>query len=301
MIEVRNRENVSPEARSLSPFVGRISDFEDELYELDRRRYEAHTAGRPLGPNLSSFPTLQSELGGALYPGLHILHGQPGCGKTALALQIAATCQCPALYVTAEMSKRELIVRLMAQVNDIYLGRFRTGEYDPDQLRKFRQNVSSTSPDLFIADATCRDFAAEATWIRNMIPVVRGENEHVLLVIDSVHDWARRIDENTLSEYECLNLSLDALVELGEQLNLPIIGIAQRNRAAMASGGLSAARGTSGFEYKAWSIWDLASDDDSSDPTSRTITLTLSKNRYGSPNRQIPLGFNGPLMTFWEL
>jgi replicative DNA helicase len=57
-------------------------------------RHAAYQAGQARGP-LTGLPALDTLLGGALEPGLHILHGSPGCGKSALALSLAARCGCP--------------------------------------------------------------------------------------------------------------------------------------------------------------------------------------------------------------
>ena len=58
--------------------------------------------GSPGGP-VTGLAPVDIALGGYLAEGLHILHGAPGTGRTALSLQIAATCGAAALFVTAEM------------------------------------------------------------------------------------------------------------------------------------------------------------------------------------------------------
>ena len=76
-----------------------LSDLLGEWAADAEAAHEAHATGTPRGP-VTGFPTLDHELGGYLVPGLHVLAGEPGKGKTALALQIAATCGAPALFVT---------------------------------------------------------------------------------------------------------------------------------------------------------------------------------------------------------
>jgi len=44
-------------------------------------------------------PALDREQGGYLTPGLHFVHGEPGTGKTANTLQVAATRGTPAVFV----------------------------------------------------------------------------------------------------------------------------------------------------------------------------------------------------------
>ena len=46
----------------------------------------AYTMGTPRGP-ITNLGGLDRELGGALAPGLHVVHASPGIGKTAFCLQ----------------------------------------------------------------------------------------------------------------------------------------------------------------------------------------------------------------------
>ncbi len=78
-------------------------------------RQQERAAGRPLGP-VSGLRRLDSMLCGAFAPGLHILQGTPGVGKTAFALGLALECRCPALFVTCELSPLELLRRMVARV-----------------------------------------------------------------------------------------------------------------------------------------------------------------------------------------
>src|SRR5215210_2017722 len=64
--------------------------------------HEAYRTGKPRGP-VSGLGRLDQELGGCFAPGLHILHGNTGTGKTAFVWQIAATTPCPAQFVSCEM------------------------------------------------------------------------------------------------------------------------------------------------------------------------------------------------------
>ncbi|HZU78107.1 MAG TPA: DnaB-like helicase C-terminal domain-containing protein, partial [Dehalococcoidia bacterium] len=79
--------------------------------------HAARVAGRPRGA-VTGLRTLDRELGGALAVGLHVLHAAPGIGKTSFALQAAASCGCPALFVTCEMSPLELFRRHTARVTN---------------------------------------------------------------------------------------------------------------------------------------------------------------------------------------
>src|SRR5918998_209612 len=139
---------------------------------------DARTKNVPRGP-VSGIASLDAALGGVLHPGLHIVHGGPGVGKTAWALQVAGTCGVPALYVSAEMRPLELLRRITARVTGTYLGRLKSGELTPaDSLAKAREAVAAV-PRLGLADA-CDAFAS-VDWLRDAALAVRGEARHVLL------------------------------------------------------------------------------------------------------------------------
>ena len=74
---------------------------------------------------------LADALGGGLWPGLHVLVGNTGSGKTQLALQIAlhaAQHQIPVCYIGLELGHLDFIARLLGLLtdqkwSDLYLGK----------------------------------------------------------------------------------------------------------------------------------------------------------------------------------
>ncbi len=283
------------------PRLLRMCDLLDEFTEDAAARHAAKLSGKPMGA-VTGFKKIDEAIGGALAPGLHIVHGSPGSGKTAFGLQIAATCQCPALFVTCEMSPIELLRRLTARISGQYLGRFKTGEMTPEQARGYAQNAVARVPMLAMLDATRAPAlrqniqqAAETT--RRLAP----ENPHLLIVVDSVHSWVRGW-QSEADEYAALNTGLDILRMTAQELNCAVIGIGERNRASMKTGGQNATAGTRGFEYASESVMDLQAKKDEPDADGKThIEITLSKNRHGSPGRRIDLMFSGRLQEFLEV
>src|SRR5690349_126228 len=123
-----SREDIhtDPEHTPL-PRIVRLGDLLGEWEADAHAAYAARVSGQARGP-VTGLLRLDQELGGALTPGVHIAHGQPGAGKTAFALQAATRCDCPCLYVTAEMSPLELLRRIAARVTETFLGRLKSGE-----------------------------------------------------------------------------------------------------------------------------------------------------------------------------
>lgn len=258
----------------------------------------ARLAGRQLGP-ATGIPSLDAAVGGYLEPGLHLLMGNTGAGKTALALQCAAACGAPACYLTAEMAPVELFRRIAARVNGTYLDRFRTGELDAGARGQFFAAAVAACPLLSIADAT--EVPGHLDQIAEAVAAIRGDAAP-LLVIDSIHEWAGAVASQDLTEYDSLNWALVQLRNFARREGVAVLGLAERNRANIRGGGLNAAAGTRKFEYGAHSVLDLERAENAilgSWPM--RMDLTLHKNRSGSAGQKIPLEFDGRVQTYTEV
>ena len=233
-----SREQPTPHLCKLDALLG--------AWEADAiAAHDARVNGTPRGP-MSGFKLLDRELGGAFASGVHIVHGQPGAGKTAFALQVAANCGCPALGVTCEMSALELLRRLTANLTGTYLGRLKSGELTPSASLGLARQAAAAVPDLALADAT--QAYANPFWILNAALATRGDAKHVLIIIDSVHSWAESAAHEA-TEYDALNAALATLRGLSHQLGCPVLAIAERNRDSINKGGLNAGAGTRKIEY----------------------------------------------------
>jgi replicative DNA helicase len=279
----------------------RLLRLADLLGEWEAEAVAAHEAlrtGQPRGA-VTGLPRLDQELGGALAHGLHVVHGGPGVGKTALALQIAASCRCPAIYVTCEMGVLELFRRLVARVTNTFLGRLKSGELEPVASTTLARQAVVAAPSLALVDAT--QAFASPDWLSQAVIAVRRESPHALVVIDSIHSWAES-GPIEVSEYEGLNFGLNALRHLTTRVHCAVIGVAERNRGSMANGGLSASAGSRKFEYGGETVWDLSRREDAVLDAAGEVPVTLNivKNRNGSPNRKVELLFHGALQRWRE-
>ncbi len=287
-----------------SPPAARFVQLSSLLAEWDAdaaARYEAKKTGAAMGP-VSGLSRLDTVLAGALMPGLHHIHGTPGVGKTALALQIGASCGCPCLYVTCEMSALELLRRITARTTSTFLGKFKTGEILPEEAGRLVRRAVADVSGLALLDATEAPASAEqigklAAFCRPHPPAA----PHFLIVIDSLNSWAEAAYPG-LPEYEQLGVALADLRKIAAHFACPVLIINERNRAAMDKGGQSAGAGSRKIEYGAESVIDLDKAKDATEDANGEIDILLkvTKNRHGATGKAMTLKFHGALQRYKE-
>lgn len=290
-------EYSTPNTEAAYPRLMRLGDLLGEWQADALAAHEARVNGLARGP-VTGFATLDRELGGALCAGLHIVHGQPGAGKTAFTLQVAASCGCPCLYVTAEMAPLELLRRHTARATRTFLGRLKSGELSPADSLALARRACAEAPLLALCDAT-RSYAPPR-WMRAAARATQGEQPHLLVIVDSLHSWAESAPSDA-PEYETLNAGLVALRQLAHELNCPVLAVAERNRGAMG-GGLSAGAGTRKIEYGAETVLDLERDLTKREDAAGEVEITVkfAKNRHGAAGKKVELSFHGALQKFRE-
>lgn len=290
-----NNSNEPTPTPRLYPMSALLSEATSEATEA----HEAKKAGRPRGP-LTGLKSLDEKIGGALPPlGVSAILGNTGAGKTAFAGQVAASCQCPALYVTTEMAPVELFRRHAARTTGEFLGRFKSGEMTPDRARSLFEKTASAMPLLHICDATTA--YASVSYLRDVLEVVKGEAPHALLIVDSLHSWARAAPGTGGSEYDTLNEHLTALQRLSHATRVCVLFIAEQSRAAIkegAAGNVNAGAGTRFIEYGAELVFDLQAEAKTNGADERAVRLTIAKNRHGAAGVTVPLKFQTALQRF---
>jgi replicative DNA helicase len=280
------------------PTITRFNDLLPQWKELAASRHEAFTTNTIHGPELPSFPELARNVGGTLRPGFHVLHGQPGSGKTAFALQIAGESRVNALYVTSEMASLELVDRTIARTTKTSLSMIKSGKLSPAQMNELALRAAAAVPGLAFVDGTVTPVRPD--WLINAASSLKGDAKHMLVVVDSVHSWAEGYMSPGANEYEVLGGAVASLRKLAQQLDCPVLGIAERNRAAMDKGGMAASAGSRKFEYGSETVLDLSRGADGPDEEV-TVTLAIQKNRNGGTSENVHLLFDGSHQEFMEL
>jgi hypothetical protein len=150
--EARAAEEAERRAKARAELEGeRVGTFTAEA--LARMLARARDEERPIP---LPWPSLASALGGGLWPGLHVLVGNTGTGKSQLALEAAlkaASKGTPVLYVGLELGKVDLVARLAGLLTNrkwsrLFLGRNSEGHPDPSELLRIESDVTRELADL---------------------------------------------------------------------------------------------------------------------------------------------------------
>jgi replicative DNA helicase len=268
----------------------------------------ARANGVPRGI-VTGFTDIDADLGSFLMPGIHILQGGPGSGKSALALQIAANCFYPALFVSAEMGLIELFRRTIARETGTYLGRLKNGEISGEKAANLAVETVKKVPKLALMDSTKVFVSRDAMQKAAEGLRTRFKSDHILIVLDSLHVWARSSRQSSVetmesSEYDTINNGIDAISTLAANLKCPVLAIAHRNREGNKSkaAGLHSSKGSGDLEYSAETVIDLNRQKDDTDSKGEVeVTATAYKNRNGVVGKKYSFQFEPRLQKFREI
>lgn len=285
-------------AKPEEPRLFQLADILGKVESDARAAHEARMTGQPRG-SITGLKKVDFELNGAFPEGATVLLGNTGTGKTAFALQAAASNPYPSLFVSCEMAPEELLRRHAARVCSQYLNRFKSGELTPESVVAHVRQAIEAAPLLCIVDAT-RAFASPK-YLCDCAQIARGEARHLLIVIDSLHSWSRGL-MNGVSEYDVLGQALAELRTLSRVTQSALLIVSEQNRAGAGKDSVNSGAGHRQIEYGAEAMISLVREEKAqADGAGEVdVTLKLVKNRNGAAGKAVPLKFNGALQSFRE-
>lgn len=179
----------------------------------------------------SGFHDLDSIIQGFQKSDLIILAGRPSIGKTALSLNIVINIikysKLPILFFSLEMSKEQIMYRLLAMETNVNQMRLRNGKLSQNDWIKVNKIVQILSKlPLFIDDSS--DLSIQN--IRSKIKTLMFEQNQVgLVIIDYLQlmQNSRLKIENRVQELSQITRSLKIIAR---EFNIPIIALSQLSR-----------------------------------------------------------------------
>lgn len=274
-----------------------FTQVKDALAESFDRLDELHKQGEGLRGVATGFKDLDDALAGMQRSNLLILAARPGVGKTALALNIAQNVAVkykrPVGFFSLEMSREELVDRLLVAQADIDAWKLKTGKLDEEDFTKLSNAMGELAEaPLYIDDTPGLSILEMRTKARRL-QVEAGID---FLIVDYLQLARSRNLENRVQEVSEIS---QGLKNLARELKIPVLALSQLSRAVETRGGkkpqLADLRESGSIEQDADVVMFIWREDDEK---LENVVLDIAKHRNG-PLRSINLFFKGDRIKFY--
>ena len=209
--------------------------LKEVLAESFERLEEFVKKGSHLRGVSTGFVDLDSKLAGMQDSNLLILAARPGIGKTTMALNIALQAatknKVPVGFFSLEMSKEELVDRLLVGQADIDAWRLKTGRLSDDDYKRLTEAMGDLSEAPIYIDDTPGSSILE---MRTKARKLKMEKDIKLLIVDYLQliDAGKRFDSR-VNEVSFVSQNLK---NLARELKIPILALSQLSRAVEQRG-----------------------------------------------------------------
>jgi replicative DNA helicase len=280
--------------------------LKEVLAESFERLEEFVKKGSHLRGVSTGFNDLDNKLAGMQDSNLLILAARPGIGKTTLALNIALQAathnKIPVGFFSLEMSKEELVDRLLVGQADIDAWRLKTGRLSDDDYKRLTEAMGDLSESPIFIDDTP---GASILEMRTKARKLKMEKNIKLLIVDYLQlvDAGRRF-ESRVNEVSFVSQNLK---NLARELKIPVLAISQLSRAVEQRGSrrpqLSDLRESGSIEQDSDVVMFLYLEQESEDildQNKKIIKLYIAKHRNGATG-EMDLMFRGDRVKFYSI
>ncbi|WP_349826691.1 replicative DNA helicase [Brevibacterium litoralis] len=289
------------ERRSAEDYV-HIGEILEEVAEEIERFGEVgdDTAGVPTG--FSEFDELTNGLHGGQ---MIVIAARPGMGKSTLALDFARSAaighkQTSAVF-SLEMSKNELVMRLLSAESSIPLQNLRRGDLSPQDWTTLASTMARINEaPMFIDDSP----NMALTEIRAKARRLKQQHDLKLIVVDYLQlmTSGKRVEsrQQEVSEFS------RSLKLLAKELDVPVIALSQLNRSSEQRTDkrpmVSDLRESGSIEQDADMVLLIHRDDmyDKESPNAGEADIIIAKHRAG-PTGDITVAFQGARSRFVDM
>lgn len=278
--------------RSFAPIKETLAESFERLDELQKNGGEIR--GVPTG-----FMDLDQTLAGFQKSNLVILAARPGMGKTAFSLNMAqfmaVSAQKKVGFFSLEMSKEELVDRLLVGQADIDAWRLKTGRLNQQDFLKISEAMGVLAEaSIFIDDTPGLSIFEMRTRARRLM----AEHQIDILFVDYLQLAHGRTTDNRVQEVAEIS---QGLKNIARELKIPVVALSQLSRAIESRGEktpqLSDLRESGSIEQDADVVMFLYRKDDD---IRESVNLKIAKHRNGGLG-DIDLFFKGDRIKFFGM
>jgi len=288
----------------IKPSFSSIQDVVTESFKILEERSQNDS---PITGISTGFEKLNFLTAGFQSSDLIILAARPSMGKTAFALNLARNAavhsQVPVAFFSLEMSKEQLVMRMLCTEARVDSSKLRIGSFSTEDWEHLTHaaSVVSEAP-IFIDDAP----AQSALQIRAKCRRLHKTHNLGFIIID----YLQLMRTNDAAERRDLAIGeiSGSLKALAKELNVPVLALSQLNRKLEERGDkrpiLSDLRESGSLEQDADLVIFIYRDEvynkDEANPNKGLAEILLRKQRNG-PTGDITLRFNGAYTRFDDL
>lgn len=249
-----------------------------------------------------------------------IVAARPGVGKTAFVTSQTSKLidkhdpahapMPPVLFLSLEMTKRELIVRLMVELSKIEMKRMLFGDMpditDLQRLQLVSDKINRAPLDIDDSSSmTVEQIAAVIwRWLRRRWPKGTPPGAFGWVVLDYLTRIKRSRGIKTLQDH--VTHCMDVLTTTAKDTGLPITVLSQLTRAHLGEGRMpdsSDLKGGGEIEENAYTVLILhplgrQEDAQAGKPWRKLIMGLLEKNRSGEAPKMVPMHYEGAHYSF---
>ncbi len=274
------------------------SSIKDLLAANFDRLNELHKQGGGVRGVPTGFKSLDRMLSGMQDSNLIILAARPGVGKTAFSLNIARYVaveeKMPVAIFSLEMSKEELLDRLLVRQGMLDAWKLKTAQFTESDWEVYSEasGILADAP-IFIDDTP----ALTVTEIRTKARRLQSEHGIKMIMVDYLQLMHGYTKDNRVLEVSEIS---QGLKNLARELKIPVLAAAQLSRAMEARGGkprLSDLRESGSIEQDADVVLFLHRE---SEEARENVSCSIAKHRNG-PIGETQMHFNGKNVSFFDI
>jgi len=225
-----------------------LDEAESQIFAVSQERHSQNTLASTSDILIETFAEIENHSEGILLPGvpcgfydldamtqgfqrsdLIIVAGRPSMGKTAwltnVARNIAHTQKLPVAIFSLEMSKQQLIYRLLSSEMGIETGKLRSGRLKPDEWEVLGRGIDRLSEMPIFIDDTPNITVNE---IRSKARRLQAEQGGALGLI--LIDYLQLMEGPSDNRVQELSKITRSLKGLARELNVPIVSLSQLSR-----------------------------------------------------------------------
>lgn len=275
--------------------------IKETLAESFDRIDELHKKGIGLRGIPTGYTDLDNTLSGMQKSNLLILAARPGQGKTALllnmAMHIAVKERIPLGIFSLEMSKEELVDRLLVGQADVDAWRLKTGKLSESDFTKLSEAMGELADAPIFIDDTPGISISEMRSKARRLHLEHGIGLFIVDYLQLIHP-GKQLESRTVEVSEISK----SLKNLARELNVPVLSASQLSRAVEHRGErrpqLADLRESGAIEQDADVVMFIYRPDAETTGPNIPTKLLIAKHRNGATG-EIDLLFRGDRIRFY--